>query len=84
MSWADVPLLNQVKKGLSNYLPNASELEAEGNYYFDIKKCGIGFHGDAERKKVVALRLCSGKCHPLHYQWFQNGKPIGKRAIVEL
>ena len=49
-----------------------------------MNKCGIGFHGDAERKRVIALRLSSGKCYPLHYQWFKNGKPIGKRAIVEL
>lgn len=84
VSWNDVPLLAEVRKRLSSFLPDASELEAEGNYYFDVKKCGIGFHGDAERKRVVALRLCSGKCQPLHYQWFKNGKPIGNRAIVEL
>ncbi len=59
-------------------------MAAEGNHYFDVNKCGIGFHGDAERKKVVAIRLCAGKCQPLHYQWFKNGKPIGKRAIIEL
>lgn len=32
-------------------------LACEGNYYYDIKKCGIGFHGDAERRKVVGVRL---------------------------
>ena len=40
----------------------------EGNYYYDIKKCGIGFHGDAERRKVVGIRL--GDSIPLHFQWF--------------
>lgn len=49
-----------------------------------MKKCGIGFHGDGERKKVIALRLATGKCEPIQYQWFLKGKPIGKRAIVEL
>ena len=84
ISWASVPLLSMLKKNLDEFIPKGSELEAEGNYYYDVKKCGIGFHGDAERKKVVAIRLCSGKCYPLHYQWFLKGKPIGERAIVEL
>ena len=34
-----------------------TNMVAEGNYYYDLKKCGIGFHGDAERKKVVAIRV---------------------------
>lgn len=29
----------------------------EGNYYYDINKTGIGFHGDSERKKVIAISL---------------------------
>ena len=73
-----------MRNQLSSYLPNGSDLAAEGNYYYDVNKCGIGFHGDAERKRVIAIRLCSGKCYPLHYQWFLKGDPIGKRAIVEL
>jgi len=60
-----VPLLNVLRKNLDTYIPNGSELQAEGNYYYDVNKCGIGFHGDAERKKVVAVRLCTGKCYPL-------------------
>jgi hypothetical protein len=43
--------------------------------YYDVSKCGIGFHGDAERIKVIAIRL--GESMPLHYQWFQNSKPVG-------
>ena len=73
-----------MRNQLSSYLPNGSDLAAEGNYYYDVNKCGIGFHGDAERKRVIAIRLCSGKCYPLHYQWFLKGDRIGKRAIVEL
>ena len=33
---------------------------------------------------MIALRLCTGECTPIHYQWFIYGKPVGKRAIVEL
>lgn len=45
--------------------------------YYDPKECGIGFHGDGERKKVVALRL--GARMNLQYQWFVRSEPVGKR-----
>jgi len=54
------------------------DLFAEGNYYYDTKKCGIGFHGDGERRRIWAVKL--GESIPLHYQWFKELKPIGKRA----
>ena len=82
--WKEAPLLKDLREQLSTYLPQGSELTAEGNYSYDVNKCGIGFHGDAERKRVIAIRLCSGKCYPLHYQWFHKGKPVGKRVLVEL
>ena len=60
----------------------AKELACEGNYYYDVSKCGIGFHGDGERKRVVGLRL--GASIPLHFQWFTKSNPIGNRFIVQL
>lgn len=57
-------------------------LKAEGNYYYDPKKCGIGFHGDTERKIVIAVRL--GVSIPLHYQWYYKTEPIGQRCELEL
>ena len=62
-------------------LLNEKDLKAEGNFYYDSKS-GIGFHGDSERKKVIAIRL--GKSIPLHYQWFQNSEAIGKGMIIKL
>ena len=32
---------------------NMPPLVAEANYYYDLEKCGIGYHGDAERRIVV-------------------------------
>ena len=49
------------------------------NYYYDISKCGIGFHGDSERKIVICTRL--GATIPMHFQWFYKFKPIGERVI---
>ena len=71
----EVPLLNKIRQNLGKYIGEKGEnLQAEGNYYYDINKCGIGFHGDSERKKVVAIRL--GATIPLCYAWFHNNKRI--------
>ena len=63
-------------------MEGAEELNGEANYYYDMSKCGIGYHGDAERKKVIAMRM--GQSMPLYYQWFQNSKPVGERIKIEL
>jgi hypothetical protein len=59
--------------------PKANNLKGEGNYYYDVKTCGIGFHGDTERRKVIAVRL--GATISMHYQWFYKGLPTGDRMI---
>ena len=76
--------MKEAHNKLGGFVPGGSDLAVEGNFYSDVKKCGIGFHGDNERTKTVGIRLCTGKCTPLHYQWFHMGQPIGKRAIIEL
>ena len=71
----EVPLLNKIRSKLGECMGDkAVNLQAEGNYYYDINKCGIGFHGDTERKKVVAIRL--GATIPLCYTWFHNNERI--------
>ena len=54
----------------------------QGNLYYDISCCGIGFHGDSERRKVVAVRL--GAAFPLQFQWFLRSAPMGQRVNVDL
>lgn len=71
-----VPLLNNFRKTLPSIIgQKASNLKAEGNYYYDVTKCGIGFHGDSERKLVVGIRV--GSPLPLRYQWYHESKPFG-------
>lgn len=83
VAFRDVPLLQKVLGDLPKALgEKAHDLYAEGNLYYDVSKCGIGFHGDGERKRVVAFRL--GDTMPLHYQWFLRGKSIGKRFKLSL
>ena len=66
---------------MGNY-KKAQNLFAEGNYYYNMENCGIGWHGDAERRKVIGVRL--GVTMPLAYQWFINSQPIGKFFKIDL
>jgi hypothetical protein len=84
IKYEDVPNIKKIREGLPDFFgEKASKLHAEGNYYYDMKNTYIGFHGDAERKIVVALRLGTVSM-PFHYQWFQKGFPIGNRIILSL
>lgn len=83
VSWDDVPLTAKMRRKLPKFFGDlARDLKAEGNYYYDIKKCGIGYHGDAERRIVIAARL--GKSIPLHYHWFYKSKPVGETIEIKL
>lgn len=73
----NVPCLEKIRTKIPEILGDETEeLVVEGNYYYDISKCGIGYHGDSERNKVVGVRL--GATLPFHYQWFYHGEPLGK------
>ncbi len=73
----EVPYLNKIREKLGEFIgEKGRNLQAEGNYYYDINKCGIGFHGDTERKKVVAIRL--GATIPLCYTWYHNNENISE------
>ena len=83
IAWDSIPLLKHIRTKLPEFAGLRAEgLNAEGNLYYDPSQCGIGFHGDAERKKVIALRL--GGSIPLHYQWFRWSKPVGERIKLNL
>lgn len=78
-----VPLLSNVRDKLGEVLgPCGENLAAEGNYYYKPHECGIGFHGDSERRKVVGVRV--GVSTPLHFLWFQNSKPVSSRIVFRL
>lgn len=83
IGYENVPLMKQMKDKLGVFFGEKAEnLEAEGNLYYDVTKCGIGFHGDSERKRVIACSL--GEKRPIHWQWYENSKPIGKRIKFEI
>lgn len=80
VAFKDVPLTYHIRSKMPELLgTKASNLQLEGNYYYDVTKCGIGYHGDTERRLVVGLRL--GATMPLHYQWYYYNKPLKSDSI---
>jgi hypothetical protein len=78
-----LPCTNYIRKCLGDIVgPNAVNLLAEGNKYYDINKTSIGEHGDFERTKVIAIRL--GESFPLYYRWYLRNKPVSELKMYEL
>ncbi len=78
-----VPLTKKLRANLPVYFgPKAYRLQAEGNYYYDYTKCGIGYHGDSERMRVIGIRM--GETMPLCYQWYKAGEPVGSNIRIRL
>lgn len=66
--WYDkVEVVKTWKEGVEELLGEI-KLEMEGNY--NVKTCGIGCHGDGERKKVCAANLSDdGVAREIRWQW---------------
>jgi hypothetical protein len=74
VAWKHIPMMARIREIIAEWTEDV-QLNAEANYYYDIEKCGIGFHGDSERRKVVAVRM--GASIPLYYQWYRHSEPVG-------
>lgn len=77
VSYKHIPLTQKIRETISIWTDDDELLKGEANYYYDLEKCGIGYHGDSERKKVVGMRFGNSEEMPLYYQWFQHTKPVG-------
>lgn len=83
VAFRDVPLLESVRNALPDVFglgAKAVGLKCELNKYYDPASCGIGFHGDTERKKVVAIRL--GMTIPLVFGWWLRHEPVGEKHVL--
>ena len=59
IAYSQLKVMRAWRKELLDLLEEEDDgFVAEGNLYYDVKKTGIGFHGDAERRKVVAGNFC--------------------------
>lgn len=79
INFDEVPLTNYIKNKFEEI--TNSKLQGEGNYYYDTDKTGIGFHGDSERKKIIAVKL--GEIIPFEYQWYFENEPVGERIHLQ-
>jgi hypothetical protein len=83
LSFAELPYLDTVRQVLPQVFGDkAHNLYAKLNYYYDIYRCGVGYHGDAEHRRVIALR--AGENIPLHFQWFYDGRPVGTNMPLDI
>ena len=80
VSYDRVPLVSMIRNTISAWCGYV--LNGEGNYYYDHRQCGIGYHGDSERRKVFAIRM--GHPMPLYFQWFHRSEPVGPRIQLDL
>lgn len=81
----NLQFLNEIRNDLYQYLNLINidtAINAEGNYYYDVNKCYIGFHGDQERRIVIGLRL--GENFPLYYRGYEYGQPISNIIQINL
>tara|TARA_B100001142_G_C14205001_1_gene605321 strand:+ start:109 stop:960 length:852 start_codon:yes stop_codon:yes gene_type:complete len=91
VSFNRLPNLDEVKRMIGDIFGEKGQnLIGEGNRYPDRTKNGIGFHGDAERLKVVALRLNQEDADgdrgtmPICWQWFHRSKSIGEKFTLNI
>lgn len=79
---ADVPHTHRLHRAVIELHPKAHTMRVEGNYYYDVTKCGIGYHGDAERRLVIGTRF--GAEFPLVYRWYRDSTPIGAKIPLPI
>jgi len=81
----DYPYMNQMRCAATKLVGSPTQLVGELNDYFDANLCGIGWHGDLERKYVVGMRMGPGaKGMPLKYQWFHESRAVGDELQIIL
>jgi len=83
--WDANPAVDALRRSASELLNLADQLSVgEVNHYFDVSKCGIGWHGDGERRVVIGARVGASEGMPLMFHCHNNGKPIGETVKVDL
>lgn len=83
VSWNRIPLTLRIRNQIQKWTQD-TELKGESNVYYNPTQCGIGYHGDGERKKVFATRFGASEQVPLYFQWFQKSRPVGERIHIPL
>lgn len=80
INYKSIPLLDALHSEISNF--DSIQFKIEGNYYYNLSACGISFHGDVERRKVIGIRL--GASFDLAYCWYLNSERISSILKIKL
>ena len=84
-NYSEVPYLNGIRDNVSRILGTEDCVSGCVLKYPDIDKCGIGWHGDGERRQTIVYRLGeSSSSRPLCFQWYLQGEPIGEPMAITL
>jgi hypothetical protein len=84
VGYEELPIMAALMGDFEKYFgEKATGLKVESNYYYDTTKTGIGFHGDSERRIVIAARIGTASL-PMHYQWYFKGNPVGEHVEIPL
>jgi hypothetical protein len=86
ISYNDIPQLKKLRDKLMELTDfDETSFQVEGNYYYDINKTGIGFHGDGERKRVIGVNLSDDDVtRIIRWKWFQHSQAISEPIDIEL
>ena len=86
-AFSEMPIMDIIRKELGKLGDKFTLLiVAEGNLYDDggTKKNGIGWHGDGERRFVMAMRLGMNPSMPFYYKWWYGNQSQGERMEFQL
>lgn len=81
IAWKKLPISKSLRDAVAGMPGGIPDLVGETNYYYDLKKCGIGFHGDTERRVVIGVRL--GESMNMVWQWYHQSRPVGSLMVIE-
>jgi len=87
LPWSEVPALSTAKDTVLNeYLGDPAHVDSACLlHYQDINKCGIGWHGDGERRRTILYRVGKNSARrPIHLQWYQQGMPVSEPMSIIL
>lgn len=81
-AFADLPMMQKMRKVLGSIVGVAKDLNAEGNFYEVNTKSQIGYHGDTERTVVICV--CLGLKGKLTYAWRapNSSENLAERSFV--
>lgn len=77
--------LSKMRNAAAEWMGQENPMVCEQNRYFNTAKCGIGWHGDAERRLVWGVRVGDATSNmPLMFQAFHRHEQVGPKTTIQL